>query len=456
MYCTNCGQKLDEHVKFCPNCGQPVPSQEATASDPETKKTSEDAATTSQAPAAEVQETAEDAAAHAAAASPHAESDKTTTPSLHAESDQTTTPPPVDHEPSMSGIPAEPDGNGTIRTVGVVLLVLSILFALPQAFNTLGSFFGIFGNLFRFSLHGIMDQTYSLLNFILNALKLAGFLFIGGGAFLIWKKWQDSDAEPLFVTVLAGGVLIVVEALLRGIIMAVFHRYYELSSRSASIGFAVVAIALLAVLISQKQLHPLAGLKGNFAEGLRRDLDRVVSIAQTSHTKGQTANAGARKAGASSAAASEANGDFNQYYQATTQGGQDRYTGPLKTDRSLALYILLGLLTCGIYQLYVLYTIMRDVNVACEGDGKHTPGLLEFIVFGILTCGIYDLYWFYCIGNRLAASAPRYGLTFQENGTSLLLWMLIGSLLCFIGSYVGIYFLIRNTNAICEAYNQQR
>ncbi|HBP23948.1 MAG TPA: hypothetical protein DD632_00300, partial [Oribacterium sp.] len=134
MYCTNCGQKLDEHVKFCPNCGQPVPSQEATASDPETKKTSEDAATTSQAPAAEVQETAEDAAAHAAAASPHAESDKTTTPSLHAESDQTTTPPPVDHEPSMSGIPAEPDGNGTIRTVGVVLLVLSILFALPQAF----------------------------------------------------------------------------------------------------------------------------------------------------------------------------------------------------------------------------------------------------------------------------------------------------------------------------------
>ena len=160
MYCTNCGQKLDEHAKFCPNCGQPVPSQEATASDPETKKTSEDAATTSQAPAAEVQETAEDAAAHAAAASPHAESDKTTTP------------PPVNHEPSMSGIPAEPDGNGTIRTVGVVLLVLSILFALPQAFNTLGSFFGIFGNLFRFSLHGILDQSYSLLDFIMHALKL--------------------------------------------------------------------------------------------------------------------------------------------------------------------------------------------------------------------------------------------------------------------------------------------
>ena len=34
--------------------------------------------------------------------------------------------------------------------------------------------------------------------------------------------------------------------------------------------------------------------------------------------------------------------------------------------------------------------------------------------------------------------------------------MLIGSLLCFIGSYVDIYFLLNNVNAICSAYNQQR
>ena len=58
--------------------------------------------------------------------------------------------------------------------------------------------------------------------------------------------------------------------------------------------------------------------------------------------------------------------------------------------------------------------------------------------------------------NGLADNAPRYGLHFQENGTTLLLWMLIGSLLCFIGSYVGIYFLLNNVNAICSAYNQQR
>ncbi|MGN0967817.1 MAG: hypothetical protein ACI4O3_00990, partial [Oscillospiraceae bacterium] len=54
----------------------------------------------------------------------------------------------------------------------------------------------------------------------------------------------------------------------------------------------------------------------------------------------------------------------------------------------------------------------------------------------------------------LASNAPRYGLNFQENGTTVLLWYLVGALLCGIGPYVAMHFLIRNTNSICAAYNQ--
>ena len=53
------------------------------------------------------------------------------------------------------------------------------------------------------------------------------------------------------------------------------------------------------------------------------------------------------------------------------------------------------------------------------------------------------------------ANAPRYGLSFQENGTTILLWYLIGLLLCGIGPYVAMHFLIKNTNAICDAYNRR-
>ncbi len=584
MFCTNCGQKLEDGMKFCPNCGQPVAPETADAANASALGT--EAAATANASALSTEaadaanasdlgaddaavETAESTTAAnattedtsaAADAETSAENAPADTPlgntteqyrrrleegraasgtegntsgvahSTHAgatdtqlngstaqshsgSSDQTQpnsgtaqqqTPPPVNHGPAVNGIPSEPDGNGTIRTVGLILLILTVLFAVPQIWTTIASFFHILQNLFSFSFHGFVNLMYSFLNFILNVVKLAGYGFIGGGMYLVWKKWSDRDAEPLLMTVIAGGVMLVLEALLRGILSALFQRYYAIGSASWGIGFAILAIVLLVVLITQKQLNPFAGLAGNFADGLRRDLDRVTDLAQGKNTSAcpnssaaygsgydtstfggsdaqQATGAGASDAKAYGAAddsigaqtstgdhstaggptggagqtTADADGNFNRYYQSQSQPG-GVYTGPLKTDRSLVLYILLGFLTCGIYQLYVFYTIMRDVNVACDGDGRHTPGLLEFILFGILTCGIYDLYWFYSVGNRLADNAPRYGLHFQENGTTLLLWMLIGSLLCFIGSYVGIYFLLNNVNAICSAYNQQR
>lgn len=558
MFCTNCGQKLEDGMKFCPNCGQPVAPETADAAnasdlgteaaatakasalgaDDATVETVESttaasAATEDTSAAADAEASAESApadtplgntteqykhrleegraasgtegntsgAAHSThAAATDTQSNGSTAQSHSGSSDQTQpnsgtaqqqTPPPVNHGPAMNGIPSEPDGDGTIRTVGFILLILTVLFAVPQIWTTIASFFRILQNLVSFSFHGFVNLMYSFLNFILNVVKLAGYGFIGGGLYLVWKKWSDRDAEPLLMTVIAGGVMLVLEALLRGILSALFHRYYAIGSASWGIGFAILAIVLLVVLITQKQLNPFAGLAGNFADGLRRDLDRVTDLAQgknsgatdgsgyDTNTFGggnpQAAGANAADAKAYGAAdgsigaqtgtgdhstaggatSADADGNFNRYYQSQSQTGSV-YTGPLKTDRSLVLYILLGFLTCGIYQLYVFYTIMRDVNVACDGDGRHTPGLLEFILFGILTCGIYDLYWFYSVGNRLADNAPRYGLHFQENGTTLLLWMLIGSLLCFIGSYVGIYFLLNNVNAICSAYNQQR
>ena len=556
MFCTNCGQKLEDGMKFCPNCGQPVAPETADAANASALSTeaaatanasalgADDAAvetvesTTASSATMEDTSAAADAEASAenapagrmdeASATPAAGSASEMPPetpdgnasadtlgntteqykrrleegraasgteenssgaahstqagaSADTQSGSSTaqqTPPPVNHGPAMNGIPSEPNGDGTIRTVGLILLILTVLFAVPQIWTTIASFFCIIQNLFSFSFHSFVELMYSFLNFILNVVKLAGYGFIGGGMYLVWKKWSDRDAEPLLMTVIAGGVMLVLETLLRGIFSALFHRYYAIGSASWGIGFAILAIVLLVVLITQKQLNPFAGLAGNFADGLRRDLDRVTDLAQEKNSAARATASDAKAYGATddsigaqtgtadhSAAGvshgnggpetADADGNFNRYYQAKSQTG-GVYTGPLKTDRSLVLYILLGFLTCGIYQLYVFYTIMRDVNVACDGDGRHTPGLLEFILFGILTCGIYDLYWFYSVGNRLADNAPRYGLHFQENGTTLLLWMLIGSLLCFIGSYVGIYFLLNNVNAICSAYNQQR
>ena len=138
-----------------------------------------------------------------------------------------------------------------------------------------------------------------------------------------------------------------------------------------------------------------------------------------------------------------------------TNSGYVPTGGPLKTDRSLVAYILLTIITCGIYGYYFVYTMARDVNVACEGDGEQTSGLLVFILLSFITCGFYAYYWYYKLGNRLCANAPRYGMAFQENGTTILLWCVVGLIACGIGPFVGMYILIKNTNAICAAYNRE-
>lgn len=145
---------------------------------------------------------------------------------------------------------------------------------------------------------------------------------------------------------------------------------------------------------------------------------------------------------------------FNDVRSSLSGGPPSGFGQPLKTDRGLLSYIILSIITCGIYSYYFLYKLASDVNTACEGDGETTAGLLQLIVLSYLTCGIYAWIWYYKLGNRLANNAPRYGMAFQENGTTVLMWQIFGAILCGIGPFIAMNILIKNTNKICDAYNR--
>lgn len=125
----------------------------------------------------------------------------------------------------------------------------------------------------------------------------------------------------------------------------------------------------------------------------------------------------------------------------------------IQEDRSLVMYILLSIVTCGIYSYYFIYKLAQDMNVVCAGDGQNTPGLVQFILLSYITCGIYSWFYYYNLANRMAENAPRYGLSFSENGTTVLLWLLVGALVCGIGPFVAMYILIKNMNSLAHAYN---
>lgn len=124
----------------------------------------------------------------------------------------------------------------------------------------------------------------------------------------------------------------------------------------------------------------------------------------------------------------------------------------LKSDRSLLMYILLSIVTCGIYSYYFIYDLARDTNDACRGDGKDTKGLIMFIVLTTITCGIYGIIWWYAVAERLNGHCATHGLHSEVTGSSFLLWYILGSII-FIGPFIAMHKLIETSNTVAHDYN---
>ena len=122
--------------------------------------------------------------------------------------------------------------------------------------------------------------------------------------------------------------------------------------------------------------------------------------------------------------------------------------------RGLLGYVLLSIITLGIYGFYWIYKIAQDVNAMCEGDGKKTGGLLKYFFLGLITFGIYDLMWLYMLGDRLQDNAGKYSITIKESGGTVLLWYILGSFII-VGPFIAMHIIIKNTNALADEYNKK-
>lgn len=74
---------------------------------------------------------------------------------------------------------------------------------------------------------------------------------------------------------------------------------------------------------------------------------------------------------------------------------------PLKQDRNFWMYLLLSIVTCGIYSIYWWYVFVNDLNTLGQGDGEESPNYIVVILLSIVTCGIYNYFWYYKQGNRM-------------------------------------------------------
>ncbi|MBO5273468.1 MAG: DUF4234 domain-containing protein [Clostridia bacterium] len=122
--------------------------------------------------------------------------------------------------------------------------------------------------------------------------------------------------------------------------------------------------------------------------------------------------------------------------------------------RNFLTFFLLNIVTCGLYSIYFWYLWVEDVNRLCDGDGKPAQSYIVVWLLSLVTCGIYGIYFFYVQGDRLANIAPRYGKHFDDNGSTLLIWMVLGYLLGSAGTCIAYYILVNNTNILVDEYNK--
>ncbi|MDO4343810.1 MAG: DUF4234 domain-containing protein [Eubacteriales bacterium] len=116
-------------------------------------------------------------------------------------------------------------------------------------------------------------------------------------------------------------------------------------------------------------------------------------------------------------------------------------------------FLLLTMVTFGIYAIITLYRFTNTVNELCEGDEQESPNYIIVVLLGIVTFGIYMQYWIYKQANRLLSAAPGYGCRVQESSTAILLWSTFGSYIV-IGPAIAWYKMFQIINTLIRSYNR--
>ena len=135
----------------------------------------------------------------------------------------------------------------------------------------------------------------------------------------------------------------------------------------------------------------------------------------------------------------------------------ETYASPanqLKTNRGLLKFILLSIITLGIYGIVVMTQTANDLNaIASKYDGKKTMHycLMIFLV-GPITLGIYSIVWMHKFSNRIGAELKRRGLNYTFSASTFWGWNVLGSLIV-VGPFIYLHKMFTAMNMLCADYN---
>lgn len=139
----------------------------------------------------------------------------------------------------------------------------------------------------------------------------------------------------------------------------------------------------------------------------------------------------------------------------TNQTGQSSAPLALTSKYGLLKFILLSLITFGIYGIYTFARMGQDLNlIASPHDGKRTMNFwLLALLVGPLTLEIGSLVWFHKFSARIGTELTRRGQSISFGAGAYWLWNVLGALII-VGPFVYIHKLCTAMNCLVDDYNR--
>ena len=128
----------------------------------------------------------------------------------------------------------------------------------------------------------------------------------------------------------------------------------------------------------------------------------------------------------------------------------------LRTNRGLAKYFLLGIITFGIYPLVVESHISEELNlVVTPHDGRKTMHFcLVLFLFSWLTLNIVTFIWYHRTSDRMHNELVRRGIDYKFGASDFWLWNILGALIL-VGPFIYIHRRMKAMNLINADYNEK-
>lgn len=117
------------------------------------------------------------------------------------------------------------------------------------------------------------------------------------------------------------------------------------------------------------------------------------------------------------------NGGYNSYQTGNGGSGTEMPKAPVQ-NRSIALYLILSIITCGIFAIYWMVVVVDDLKTVTEEPQEMSGGLV--FLLALVTCNIYGIYWMYKAGSRTENLRARLGRPKGDRPVIYLLLSLFG------------------------------